>query len=118
DLRQDFASFDRLFGLPAPRLRVVSTFPGPASPWLANEEEVLDAEMVHTIAPGAALTVVLVKGTSLDNTDNAVAASVAALRLGISQGGIISLSAAGQIGGEHCVNRAQRAGLNAALQAD
>ena len=74
--------------------------------------------MVHTIAPRAALTIVLVKGTSLDNTDNAVAASVAALRLGISQGGIISLSPAGQIGGEHCVNRAQLASLNAALRAD
>jgi subtilase family serine protease len=118
DLRQDFASFDRLFGLPAPRLRVVSTFPGPVSPWLANGEEVLDAEMVHTIAPGAALTIVLVKGNSLDNAASAVAASVAALRLGMSQGGIISLSPAGQIGGEHCVNRTQLASLNAALQAD
>ena len=117
DLRQDFASFDRLFGLPAPRLRVVSTFPGPASPWLANGEEVLDAEMAHTIAPGAAITIVLVKGNSLDNTANAVAASIAALRLGMSQGGIISLSPAGQIGGEHCVNRTQLASLNAALQA-
>ena len=27
DLRQDFAAFDRLFHLPAPRLKVVSTFP-------------------------------------------------------------------------------------------
>jgi len=118
DLRQDFASFDRLFGMPAPRLRVVSTFPGPASPWLANGEEVLDAEMAHTIAPGAALTIVLVKGTSLNNAASAVAASIAALRLGMSQGGIISLSPAGQIGGEHCVNRTQLASLNAALQAD
>jgi subtilase family serine protease len=35
----------------------------------------------------------------------------------MSQGGIISLSPAGQIGGEHCVNRTQLASLNAALQA-
>jgi len=118
DLRQDFASFDRLFGLPAPQLHVVSTFPGAATPWLAYGEEVLDAEMVHTIAPGAAITIVLVKGNSLDNAANAVAASVAALRLGMSQGGIISLSPAGQIGGEHCVNPTQLADLNAALQAD
>ncbi len=118
DLRQDFASFDHLFGLPAPQLRVVSTFAGSADPWLANGEEVLDAEMVHTIAPGAALTIVLVRGTSLDSAASAVAASVAALRLGMSQGGIISLSPAGQIGGEHCVSRTQLASLNAALQAD
>jgi subtilase family serine protease len=118
DLRQDFAAFDRLFRLPAPRLSVVSTFPGPAHPWLAFGEEVLDAEVVHAIAPGAALTIVLVKGSSLDSAGQAVAASVAALRLGASQGAIISLSPAGQIGGEHCVDQAQLTQLNAALQAD
>ena len=32
DLRQDFAAYDRLFHLPAPRLKVVSTFPGPVHP--------------------------------------------------------------------------------------
>jgi subtilase family serine protease len=118
NLRQDFAAFDHLFHLPAPRLKVVSTFPHPAHRWLAYEEEVLDAEVVHAIAPGAALTIVLVKGTSLDSAGQAVAASVAALRLGAAQGGIISLSPAGQIGGEHCVGHAQLAQLNAALQAD
>jgi subtilase family serine protease len=118
DLRQDFSAFDRLFHLPPPRLKVVSTFPRPAHPWLAFGEEVLDAEVVHTIAPRAALTIVLVKGTSLDSAGRAVAASVAALRLGATQGGIISLSPAGQIGGEHCVDHAQLTQLNAALQAD
>src|SRR6266849_4427933 len=118
DLRQDFAAFDRLYRLPAPRLKVVSTFPGPAHPWLAFGEEVLDAEVVHAIAPRAALTIVLVKGTSLDSAGQAVAASVAALRPGASEGGIISLSPAGQIGGEHCVDDAQLTQLNAALQAD
>src|SRR4029077_10661332 len=118
DLRQTFAAYARLFHLPAPRLKVVSTFPGPAHPWLAFGEEVLDAEVVHAIAPRAALTIVLVKGTSLNSAGQAVAASVAALRLGASEGGIISLSPAGQIGGEHCVNHAQLTQLNAALQAD
>jgi subtilase family serine protease len=118
DLRQDFVYFDQLFHLPAPRLKVVSTFPGPAHPWLAFGEEVLDAEVVHTIAPRAALTILLVKGTSLDSAGQAVAASVAALRLGATEGGIISLSPAGQIGGEHCVDHAQLSQLNAALQAE
>ena len=118
DLRQDFAAYDRLYHLPAPRLKVVSTFPGPAHPWLAFGEEVLDAEVVHAIAPRAALTIVLVKGTSLDSAGQAVAASVAALRLGAAAGGVISLSPAGQVGGEHCVDGAQLAQLNAALQAD
>jgi len=118
DLRQDFVAFDHLFHLPAPNLRVVSTFAGPKNPWLAYGEEVLDAEVVHSMAPGAALTIVLVKGNSLDSADQAVAASVAALRLGALEGAIISLSPAGQIGGEHCVDHAQVAQLNAALQAD
>jgi subtilase family serine protease len=118
DLRQDFAAYDRLFHLPAPRLKVVSTFPGATHPWLAFGEEVLDAEVVHAIAPRAALTIVLVKGTSLDGADQAVPASVAALRLGAAEGGIISLSPAGQIGGEHCVDNAQLTELNDALQAD
>jgi subtilase family serine protease len=118
DLRQDFAAFDRLFHLPAPRLWVVSTFAGPRDPWLAHGEEVLDAEMVHAIAPRAALTILLVKGTSLDSADQAVAASVAILRLGASEGGIISLSAAGEIGGEHCVTHAQLTQLNDALRVD
>ena len=38
DLRQDMVLFDRRFHLPAARLRVVSTFPGPVSPWLAFGE--------------------------------------------------------------------------------
>jgi subtilase family serine protease len=74
--------------------------------------------MVHAIAPRAALTILLVRGNSLDSADRAVAASVAALRMGASRGGVISLSPAGQIGGEHCVSRTQLAELNAALQAD
>lgn len=118
DLRKDLAAFDRLFQLPAPKLRFVSTFAGPKTPWLAYGEEVLDAEMVHSIAPRAALTILLVKGNSLDSADQAVAASLAALHQGASKGGVISLSPAGQIGGEHCVTHAQLAELHAALQAD
>ncbi len=118
DLRRDFAAFDHLFHLPAPSLKVASTFPHPAHPWYAFGEEVLDAELVHTIAPRAALTILLVKGNSLNNANNAVAASLAALRLGASKGGIISLSPAGQIGGEHCVTPAQLTQLNAAPEDD
>src|ERR1022692_57426 len=117
DIRQDMARFDSLFGLPAARLRVVTSLAGSASPWLAYGEEVLDLEMVHVIAPDAALTVVLVKATSLDNARNAVAASVAAIRLSLSLGGVISLSPAGQIGGEHCVARPRVARVHSALQA-
>jgi subtilase family serine protease len=118
DLRQDLAAFDRLFHLPAPRLRFTSTFAGPRHPWLAYGEEVLDAEMVHAVAPRAALTILLVRATSLDSAAGEVTASVAALRSGASKGAVISLSGPGEIGGEHCVDHAQLTRLNAALRAD
>ena len=117
DLRQDMAAFDGLFHLRAARMRVVSTLAGSGSPWLAFGEEVLDAEVVHALAPDANLVILLLPSTSLDNTPNAVAAALAELRLGPALGGVMSISAAGQIGGEHCVSRAQAGHLNTALQA-
>ena len=116
-MRQDMAAFDSLFHLPAARMRVVTTLAGAGSPWLAFGEEVLDVEMVHALAPDATLVILLVPSTSLDNTKNAVSAAVASLRLGSTEGGVMSISAAGQIGGEHCVSRAQANSMNAALQA-
>ena len=117
DLRQDMAAFDGLFHLRAARMRVVSTLAGSGSPWLAFGEEVLDAEVVHALAPDANLVILLLPSTSLDNTPNAMAAALAELRLGPALGGVMSISAAGQIGGEHCVSRAQAGHLNTALQA-
>jgi subtilase family serine protease len=116
DIRRDLAQFDKLFHLPAARVRVVSRLAPSASPWLANGEEVLDTEMVHAVAPRAAIVEVLVKGTSLNNTTDGVAASVSALRLGASLGGVISISAAGQTGGEHCDTHAEVAAVHAALR--
>jgi subtilase family serine protease len=117
DLRQDMSRFDSLFGLPAARLKVVRSITSSASPWLANGEEVLDAENVHAVAPGAAITIVLVKSTSLNNRANAVAAATAAIRVGTAQGNVISISAAGQTGGEHCDTQTEVDRLNSVLQA-
>ena len=117
DMRQDMTAFDTMFHLPAARMRVVTTLAGTRSPWLAFGEEVLDVEVVHALAPGATLVILLVPATSLDNAGNAVSAAVAALRLGSTEGGVMSISAAGQIGGEHCVSQAQASSVNAALEA-
>ena len=117
DLRQDMAGFDGLFRLPAARMRVVTTLAGASSPWLAFGEEALDVELVHALAPDATLVVLLLPSTSLGNTADAVAAAVAGLRLGPALGSVMSISAAGQIGGEHCVSHAQAGSVNAALQA-
>ncbi|HEY6275493.1 MAG TPA: S53 family peptidase [Streptosporangiaceae bacterium] len=116
DLRQDLARFDQLFGLPSARLHVVTSLAPAASPWLANGEEVLDAEMAHVVAPGAAITIVLVNPGSLNNPQSAIAAAVAAIRLGSTLGSVISISAAGQTGGEHCDGQAQVTELNTALR--
>ncbi len=116
DLRQDMSRFDRLFALPAPRLEVVTSIASSASRWLANGEEVLDAETVHAVAPDAAIAVVLVRSTSLNNPASAIAAAVAAVRVGVSQGSVISISAAGQTGGEHCDTPTEVDRLNAALE--
>jgi subtilase family serine protease len=116
DIRQDLAAFDRVFHLPAARLRIMSTLAPSASPWLANGEEVLDTEVVHAVAPDAAIVELLVKATSFNNAANGVAASVAALRLGTSLGNVISISAAGQTGGEHCDTRAEVTALHQALR--
>jgi subtilase family serine protease len=117
DIRRDLSEFDKLFHLPAARIRVVSRLAPSASPWLANGEEVLDTEIVHAVAPSASIVEVLVKGTSLKTAASGVAASVAALRLGTSLGGVISVSAAGQTGGEHCDTHAEVAALHNALRA-
>jgi subtilase family serine protease len=117
DLRQDMTAYDSQFGLPAARMRVVNTLADARSPWLAFGEEVLDVEMVHALAPDANLVILLVPLTSLDNTRNAVSATVGSLRLGSTEGSVISISAAAQIGGEQCVSRAQADTVNAALQA-
>jgi subtilase family serine protease len=117
DLRQDMAAFDSRFHLPAARMRVVAALAGARSRWLAFGEEVLDVETVHALAPGATLVILLLPSTSLDNTQNAVSAAVAEFRLGRTLGNVMSISAAGQIGGEHCVSHAQAASVHAAIQA-
>jgi subtilase family serine protease len=116
DLRQDMSRFDSLFGLPGARLKVVTSIATSASPWLANGEEVLDVENVHAVAADAAITIVLVKPTSLNNPANAIAAATAAIRVGSTQGGVISISAAGQTGGEHCDTPTEVDRLNSALE--
>jgi subtilase family serine protease len=117
DIRQDLVQFDKLFGLPAATLQVNASLAPSASPWLANGEEVLDAEMVHAVAPGATISLVMVGASSLDDPASGVRAAVAAIGLGSSVGDVISISAAGQTGGEHCDTPGEVTALHAALQA-
>ena len=115
DIRQDMARFDSLFGLPLARLRVVNSLAGSASPWLAGGEEVEDTEMVHAVAPGATISIVLVKQSAVSSPADFATALTAFLRLGATHGGVLSLSASV---GEHYLTSAEVAGVDAALRAD
>jgi subtilase family serine protease len=113
DIRQDLALFDAVFGLPAARLQVDTSLAGSAWPWLAGLEEVEDAEIVHAVAPDAAIRVILIPRWT--GPGSWIAALDGVLRLIVSQGSVVSLSAGL---GEECFTSAEVAGLNAALQAD
>src|ERR1022692_3857609 len=86
DIRQDLARFDSAFGLPAARLQAVNTLAHEASPWLANFEEVEDTEVVHALAPDAAIREVLIPSAPAASPGKVSAAVVGALRLGPAPG--------------------------------
>jgi subtilase family serine protease len=113
DIRQDLALFDAVFSLPAARLQVDTSLAGSAWPWLAGGEEVEDTEIVHAVAPGAAIRVILIPPWT--GPGSWITALDGVLRLALAQGSVVSLSA---ILGEDCFTPAQVAGLNSALQAD
>ena len=114
DIRHDLARFDSVFGLPATRLQVVNSLAHTASPWAASVEEVADTEIVHAIAPGAAIREVLIPSAYTASIGTVNAAAVAALRLGLTQGDVISFSGGA---GEQCFTPAQAAQWNPVLQA-
>jgi subtilase family serine protease len=114
DIRQDLAWYDREFQLPAAPLQVINSLAQTALPWQAGSEEIEDVEMVHAIAPGAAIRVLLVNVPDQLTPGIAVAILDAALRLALSQGSIILISTSF---GENCFTAGQVARLHSALQA-
>jgi len=114
DIRQDLARFDSVFGLSAARLQVVNSLAHAASPWLATIEEVEDTEIVHAVAPDAAIREVLIPSAPAASPGRVSAAVAAALRLGLDHGGVISISASS---GEQCFTPAEVAQGNLVLQA-
>ncbi len=114
DIRQDLARFDSVFGLPAVRLQVVNALAHAASPWLASGEEVEDTEIVHAVAPDAVIRELLIPAMVPVNPGSVSAAVLAALRLALTQGAVISLSASR---GEQCFTPAEIAQVNSVLQA-
>jgi subtilase family serine protease len=114
DVRQDLALFDRLFGLPVTRLQVITSLDRTATPYLSGNEEAGDAEMVHAVAPGAAIRVILLPAFS-GSAQAVITAYAEALRLAPAYGAVVSISAGL---GEHCFTSAEVSALHSALQAD
>jgi subtilase family serine protease len=114
DIRQDLAAFDSKFGLPAATLRVVNSIAGSKAPYLAGTEEVEDTELVHAIAPGAVLDVVLVPPDAASSGADFTAAITKVVQAGVAlHAAVISISASE---GEHFFTSAEVAQLNAALE--
>ena len=114
DIRKDLAAFDRKFGLPAAKLTVTTTLAGASAPYVAGTEEVEDTEIVHAIAPGATLDVVLVPPTAVADAANFTAAVTGVIHAAITQNAaVVSISGSK---GEHLFTPAEVARLHAALQ--
>ncbi len=114
DIRKDLATFDRKFGLRAAKLKVSTTLAGASARYVAGTEEVEDTEIVHAIAPGATLDVVLVPHNAIASAANFTAAVIGTIHAAITQNAaVISISGSHA---EHLFSPAQVARLHAALQ--
>jgi subtilase family serine protease len=114
DIRKDLAAFDRKFGLPAATLKVTTTLAGASAPYVAGTEEVEDTEIVHAIAPGASLDVVLVPANAVASAANFTAAVTGLIHVAIAQhAAVVSISGSE---GEDLFTPAQVARIHAALQ--
>jgi subtilase family serine protease len=114
DVRQDIARYDSVFRLPAANLRVITSLAPGASPFQASGEYFGDVEIVHAIAPRAAIRVILIPA------DVSLALGVrdfsAALRMAPSLGSVVSITQGGL--NESCLTPAQVATVHSALQFD
>jgi subtilase family serine protease len=107
DIRQDLAAFDQRYHLPRAELTLVPAFGYTGGLSLAGGEEVLDAETVHAIAPGARITVML-SGASATSS----AGLGSWLRAAAARGNIVSLSYSGC---EPCLSAGQLRSVNLSL---
>jgi subtilase family serine protease len=114
DIRKDLAAFDTKFGLPAARVHVVTAIAKSRTPYLADTEELGDAEMVHAFAPGATLDIILVPADFLSSPANVAAAITKTIREAAAlHVAVLSFSFSG---GERCFTRGEVAALHAALE--
>ncbi len=119
DIRQDLADFDSRFGLPPAKIQVITALAGSsASPWLAGAEEVTDTELVHAVAPDAAIREVLVDRADVSTPAKLAATFASYVRTAVSTGQVMSQSGIGQDFnlGESSWTSAEVATINTALE--
>jgi subtilase family serine protease len=119
DIRQDLADFDRRFGLPPARIQVTTTLAGSsASPWLASEEEVEDTELVHAVAPDAAIRELLVDPAEVSTPARFAVTFASYVRIAVRSAEVISQCQVGEDFnvGEDSWTSAEAATMNSALQ--
>jgi subtilase family serine protease len=114
DIRADLAAFDTTFGLAPAKLRVDNTIAGSATPYLAGDEELTDTEVVHAIASGATLEVVLVPAGATASPAAFAAAITSVIRAGVAQHAAV-VSASASVG-ERSLTAGAVAGMHAALR--
>ena len=112
DIRADLAAFDAEFRLAAPRIQLVTTLSGPARQWQGTDQEVQDLEIVHAVAPGAALRVVLMPASAQASAATATAGLLAGLPLALSGTDVALIDWSL---GEHLFTRAQVTRLHSLL---
>jgi subtilase family serine protease len=119
DIRRDVADFDSRFGLPPARIQVTTTLAGPsASPWLAGLEEVEDTELVHAVAPDAAIREILVGRAQVSTPAKLAVTFAAYVRIAVRYAQVMSQSGIGQdfSVGEDAWTSAEAATMNSALE--
>ncbi len=111
-IRQDLARYDTKFGLPAVSLQVNAALAPGSHPFEASGEYAGDVEIVHAVAPQAAIRVILIPG---NNASSEVKDYATALRMAAAMGGVVGLTNSVK---ESCLDPGKTAMLHSALQFD
>jgi subtilase family serine protease len=114
DIRTDLAAFDAKFGLPPARLHVVNTIAKSPAPYLGNNDELGDTEMLAAIAPGATLDIILVPADTTSSVANFAAAITETVRESAALHAAVLLT--GLDAGEYCLTPGEVTALHAALE--
>jgi subtilase family serine protease len=113
DIRQDLVRFDSRFHLPAATLHVDTTITGSSAPYNANYEEVEDVEVLHAVAPKAAIEVVLLPPNVTSSGTDFTRAVVEIVHAAINtHASVVSLSGSF---GEHYLTSRDAAAMHDAL---